>query len=397
MSENQQFVPPVNTQINPPELPSKKPVLLIILLFLLLLIAIGVVFFLLTPKTNVSPKTTNTPTPLPTTATVSATTVSPSVQQENHLLIYLRDGNLWSVKLDGTSLRQLTRDADPQSFNYTLPVIKTNDEITFGQCFHLQYECTLKSKNLETGNEKNELAPKSYISVFTWDKNASLLAFVASQKEGTSSLYFYESGNNKKVLDFASSLGRGGGLGDEVSLNFSPDGKFLLVVNTTTQPNASKDTTTLWLINRSGNLISKKEATNAVWENNTSFLYKKGASLYRNNLSGQEEKLADISGYNFTLSPDSKKLLYWNANDDGTTAVSLYDLNTKITQEVKKDLGYPKWVNDREIMAIKTSANPDSYFGFSTNGLIVFNLETKEEHLLDSNSSISQFIIQQLL
>lgn len=393
MDGNHEFVPPKKEQLNPPQYsPSKIPILLITFLFISLLIIFGVLILLFRQKTVIPAETVKTPTPIITN--ISFVTITPLIKPENPLIIYLRDGNLWSVRTDGTSLIQLTRDADPQSFNYTSPIIKKSNEIIFGQCIHNQYECTIKSKNLDTGEEKVMFEPKTYVSAYAWDKNTLLLVFIASQKEGVSSLYFYENGNNHKVLDFAKASGRGGGLGDEISLNFSPDGRYLLVVNTTTQPNASQDPNTLWLFDQNGNTILIKEATNAIWESNASFLGKKKDGIYRYNLAGREEKIADILGYNFTLSPDKKKLLYWSVNDDGTTAVSLYDLNTKVSEEIKKNLGYPKWTKNSEILAVKTNVSADSYYGFTTNGLIVFNLETKEEHLLDSNSSIFQFIIQ---
>lgn len=401
MQENTQIDIPNKTQINPPELkPSKKPLILLIILFIFL-ISLMVLLLLLNIRREIQKKTASqleiSPTQiLPTLSpTVSSTTPSPQIRIP--LIVYLRDGNIWVVRGDGTSLRQITRDADPQNFSYLSPGFKSEEEITYTKCSHVQYECSIKNKNLETGEEKTELEPKLYLNAFSYDKEVKLLAYIAGSITGGQTLYFFENGEIKKVLDFELSLGRGGGLTDEVSLNFSPDDKYLLVVNTTTQPNQANDTTSIWVLDRNGNTVTKtaKEfATDAIWEGNTSFFYKAAGSVYRKNLAGGEQQLAEFEGYDLSLSSDKKKILFWNVSAEGETKAKLYSFEDKKIEEVKDGLAYPQWLNGEEIVAVRTTADTDSYLGFSTNGLVVYNRETGSERLLDSNPSIFQFTIQ---
>lgn len=381
-------------QIRPPKyLPSRKPLYLIIILTAIAILFIIIILTIISSRRVVTNPSLPNPTNTQVTLFPSVAVSSVSAEINTRLLVYLREGNIWTVKTDGTSLRQITRDAYLQNNSYLLPQIKEKNEIIFGNCLSSQSQCLLKNKNLETGDEKVILEPKMNISAFSGNKD--LLAFIGIATQ-SSSLYFFNQGISKKIIDFQPNIGRERKANDEISITFSPDNKHLLVINTITQLNKANDPTTIWVLDRTGNITTKiNSATNAFWLDNNILIYNNSTNIWQKNIFGTEEKLADLTGNNYSLSPDKKKLLYWKINPNGTTTVNIYSLETKTDQEVVQGFAYPKWLDNKTIIGIKTTPNKDAYLGFATNGLIVYNLETKEERILDSNSSIFQFIIQQ--
>lgn len=400
MPENTEEKLPQESQIKPPEYSaSKKPLFLIILLLVIsVLILIALVFVLISSKNKSQKAPIPTVVPTQTQDTnVPTSVISPTTQVPNPLVVYIREGNIWSVKSDGTSVRQLTRDGDNNSIRYSSLDFINKEEIGFIRCETNINTCTIQNKNLTNNEEKTILKKENSISVFTVDSNSKLIAYIGDNSEELPTLYFFENGNEKKILDFQASLGRGGGLNDEISLSFSTDNRYLLVVNTATQPNSVDDKKTIWVIDRLGNVIDsiqKGFATDAVWDMTNRFLYKDGEAIFKKTVGGLEESLGNLPGYDISISLDKKNILIWNVSDNGQTNLSSYVINSKSSSELKKDLGYPKWLDSKDVVAIKTAQSSDSYLGFTTNGLVKYNIDSKEEKVLDSNSSIYQFIIQ---
>lgn len=400
MQENLKGSTPDKTQIVPPNYnPSNKPIYLIIFLLLISILLLGIVFlfFLKSQSNKLSQITQPTITPNKTSPSVTPSlAISPTTQEVNSLILYIREGNIWSVKSDGTLLRQLTRDGDNNNIRYNSLVFINNEEAGFIKCINTN-KCSIQSKNLITSEEKTLLEKDNFLTAFTIDNNGKLIAFIGNNSQEFPTLYYFENGSERKILDFQPSLGRGGSLSDEISLAFSPDNKYLLIVNTTTQANLAKDMKTIWVIDRMGNTldsIPKGSATNAVWETPTRFFYKDNEAVFRKTVGGSEENLGNITGYGVSVSPDKKNILTWNVDDSGQTIILSYLIDNKISTEVKQSLGYSKWLDNKDIIAIKTSRSNDSYLGFVTTGLVKYDINSKEEKVLDSNSSIYQFVIQ---
>lgn len=399
MQENIKDSIPDKTQIAPPNYnPSKKPIYLIIFLLLVSILLLGFVFlFFLKSQSNKLSQITQ-PTIIPnktSPSVIPSLAISPTTQEVNSLILYIREGNIWSVKSDGTSLRQLTRDGD-DNIRYSSLVFISNEEAGFIKCINTN-KCSIQSKNLITSEEKKLLEKDNFLTAFTIVNNGKLIAFIGNNSQELPILYYFENGSERKILDFQPSLGRGGSLSDEISLAFSPDDKYLLVVNTITQPNLAKDMKTIWVIDRMGNTldsIPKGSATNAVWETPTRFFYKDNEAVFRKTVGGSEENLGNIAGHGVSVSPDKKNILTWNADDSGQTIVFSYLIDSKISTEVKQNLGYSKWLDNKDIIAVKTSRSNDSYLGFVTTGLVKYDINSREEKVLDSNSSIYQFVIQ---
>lgn len=388
-------------QINSPSYkPSKKPLVFVILLFLVAFIfLLSIVFYFVTKSP--APLFLRDSLPIPSEAPPSSTVlpsgvISPSVLSSQLLVAYFKEDNIWLVRSDGTMLRQITRDGE-SNVKYSSLLFLNDSEIGFVGCEIAVKKCKIYTKNIIDNEEKTLLEEEGIINVFAVDKNRDLIAFIKTDDQEGPSLYLVKGDDRKKVLTFQPSLGRGAGLDDEVSLSFSPGSEYLLVVNTSTQPNQLGDKTTIWIVDKLGNLvdsIQKELATDAFWFDQKTFFYRNGSFLFRKIVGGVEENLGNFLGYDPYLSSFTDNILIWNKSDNGETTLFSYLIDKQLVSEVKKGLGYAKWLDDKNIIAVKTRPSDQSYLGFETGGLVRYNLETGQESILDSSSSIYQFVIQ---
>lgn len=395
METNQPFVPPVEKQVNPPQYsPSKRPLLLLLLAIIIILA--GLLFYV-SPKAQVSTQLTTQPTVKPTLfisqPVVSATLAS----QKQSLIIYLKESNIWSVTTDGTSLRQLTRDGDNNTVRYQALAFKGKDKIGFARCTGVDIKCEIVSKNLTTGEEKVEFNSQENVASIVWDSKENQLSYIGSNEEGVTALIIVNGEIPKKAIMFESALGRGGGLDDEISLQYSPDDNYLIAVNTGTQPNLANNETTIWIVNKNGEIqssVSKKMSTDAFWDSPTSIIYRNGDAIYRKTVTGTETQLGSVDGVDTLFSGDKKNIIFWSINDDGTTLIKSFSLDSKTSTQLTSNIVFPKSADENLLIGIKSEPNSESYLGFSTKGLVSYNISTSTEHSLDSNTSISRFIIQ---
>lgn len=376
----------------------------IFLLTLSLFISIIVlVFILINGKSKaIKPEIQLTPTivkdaikPFPTALNITKTPISsPEAQLNNPLIIYLKDKNIWSVKADGTTLRQLTIDGDQKGIRYTGLTFKNKDNISFAKCLDSENKCAVKTKNIVTSDETEEFNTQNNISFLAWDKNNTVIAYILSSST-SQSLYFYQTDNSKKIFTFETSLGRGGGYGDELALFWSPDDRYLLVVNTGTQPNQKNDKTSIWVFDRFGNIltaIGKDYATKARWVSNTEFIYQAQDKLFKHLVSGSDQEISKLDGY--ISSVNLNNLLIWKYNDDGTTNIISYSLDQQTSFPAGDNIINPIWYDNNSIIAIKTSPDSNSMFGFGNTALVSYDLKSKKELILDSNPNIYEFMLQ---
>lgn len=405
--DNNQFSPPSKQQIKSPNyIASKIPLMILILLLITFFLAVIVIAFSFLTKENNTSLTDSRNKTVADSSVIDKASSSAQTQnketntteEENpRFIVYLKDNNVWSVKSDGTSLRQITRDGDGNNIRYLLPKFISNNKIGFIRCLKSPVACTLLSKDLITNQEKEELKREQEISCFVINDQGDTIYYSASDDKGVTSLYYFHEGENKKLYDFVLSLGRGGNLSDEQSLSLSENNQYLLVVNTFTQPSNNQDKTTVWLFGKEGKIVTSigRGATDAFFDSVNSFIYRLDNLIMKKTFSGQEQELAIINGYDIDLikDKDGERFLYWNEGENGITKTFYYSIKNKESFPIQENLISPSWLNNQEIVAIKTVQDSDSYFGFTNQGLVVFNIETKDELLLDSGSTIYNFTL----
>ncbi len=396
MDEYSQFGISNQSQIKPPAYQFNPNPFLLVILFVLLSFLLLLIFFFFFLQKKVNPKPKSSTLVNLVSPTGFSNSVLPTNPAVNLTIAYLKEGNVWLLKADGTGLRQLTRDAS-EEVKYKSLVFLGSNELGFLRCNTSSYQCTIKLKNLITNQEEEILTREEMIEAFAIDKSKKLKAFLQQEKVGNLALYYIDDQEEKKIFDFPKPLGRGGGLKDEVSLAFSPNEQYLLVVNTFSVPNQTGNPWTIWLFDRFGKLVEtvgEKFATDAFWQDNSRFIYSEDGWLITKTIGKAQENFGQFAGYDLVLSPDRTSLLGWQTTDQGETTCLLYSLADQSVQEIVKNLSYPRWLDEQNIIAIKTLPNESAYYGFTTTGLVKYNLESRTESILDSHSSISQFTIQ---
>ena len=151
--DNSSFTPPRDPQIRPPVyLPSHKPVFLVFTLLILALLSLLYLVYTSLPKQKI-PISPFTPTPPLQTPTLMPTTQT--LENNERVIFYLKEGNVWSVKSDGTQMRQHTRDdvGSDDSFRYHSLVQKSAAEISYVRCASQTNQCSIISKNIKENEE----------------------------------------------------------------------------------------------------------------------------------------------------------------------------------------------------------------------------------------------------
>lgn len=387
------------SQIKPPDYKSSFKPLYLLIIIAVVSLTVFLTFLFFTNRKSASPTDNLNIQPAPVVSLpVSSLTVatqpvssSQTAVLNNKTIVYLREGNIWTVTSDGTSLRQVTKDSD-QIITYKALTYKNKNEIVFAKCRINENKCLINNKNLLTNEEKEEFNITGEVSKIAWNDTEKLLAYTKTG-EKENALYFIQKDQTKKIIDFEQSLGRGGGYNDELFLSWSANDKYLLVVNTLTQPNNKDDKTTIWVFDKTGNLltkINKGSASKARWIDNSGFIYQSG-SVFQHDINGQDKEIGSFEG--IISSIRDKNILYWNSDDKGVISVKSYSLSNKTSTDVAKNISLPYWVNNDLVIGLKTVADSDSMFGFTQKGLVTHNIITSEERILDSNSTISQFIV----
>ncbi|MBI2029689.1 hypothetical protein HYT02_04690 [Candidatus Gottesmanbacteria bacterium] len=371
--------------------PSKKPVYIITFLLILLLVEIAVIITLLVGR-NRQPEVKIQPTPIPTVTTIPQDNTSTSSS-----IVYSRDNNIWSVRPDGTQLRQITRDGDGTTITYPSYMFIDKDILVFIKCIISQSSCSVIERNLITDTETPGIDIPTLITNYSQSTdNDPVFAYITSASSGSSNLVMKIGDNTETIIEFAPGLGRGGSFSDEQSLKFSANNQYLLVVNTGTQPNIDDDKTSIWIVDKKGNIVDTiggDFASNAVWESNNRILYLQSGNLYRRVVGSESTLIGPLDGYNISMSSDGKTFLYWNTSDDGTTIVNTYTLADNKTQEVTGNISSPKWVDLNSFAGFSTIKSEESMFGFELDGLVNYSIANSKITTLDSNSSIWNVVV----
>lgn len=382
--------------------PSKRPLVIISLLLFFLIIAVGIIITLLFTQNNEFKASSTAPTPVITQPNEESTASSSSeISDEVYSYIaYEKNNNIWLVRSDGTQMRQITRDGDGNQIRYPSFQIFDPSIVVYTRCDTDAGTCTVMKRDVSTSTESELFSIPTLISKYQQsDSTGQWYSYITQGLDGSSKLIMGVDGEEKEIVQFAPGLGRGGSLDDQVSLEFSPNGDKLLVVNTSTQPNLENNTTTLWIIDKRGNIVdtvSDEFASNALWDDNNTIVYKNNSALvYKKTIGSSPVLVGEINGYDFDISDDGSTLLYWVNNGDGTTAVNTYSLDDGFIKEVSKNMGYTKWLGPNRIVGLKTDpeTGTESYLGFSIDGLTTYNTVNQELLILDSDPLVFHFTV----
>lgn len=263
-------------------------------------------------------------------------------------------------------------------------------------CNTISVDCSVITRSLLTNEEKVELTADR-VQAIEWSPDGEILSYIDNSEIGTR-LNIYDKQNAKEIFKFTPALGRGGGLDDEISLSFSPSGKYLLVVNTAVVPNTQQDNTTIWVFTKDGapvDKVAKDYATDASWISNDTYVYRSKSDIFKRKITAEEEIIFTGETLDILTFSDNKYLVGWNLsyeNENALTKTIVMSLDDKSTIYQKEDTAYPKLLDKDKIIALKTISD-QSFLGFSTIALVKIDTQTNQITTLDSSPGLSNLTV----
>jgi WD40-like Beta Propeller Repeat len=195
--------------------------------------------------------------------------------------------------------------------------------------------------------------------------------------------------------------GRGGSASDEVIVRFSPDGKYLLMVDTYFAGRAPKSADQAHFQVRSvpdGNLVwsppdptTGSWTTMAVWSHQSDRLYYQAAGVQSWDASTRAVSTvaAGLTWYSPDISPDDRFVAYETSSTDGKPHVALRDLVSGSGSVLPGNLGRPTLLSDSQMIEahLVLKATPLGPY-YATTHYYVRNLLTNVETLLPTGFGV---------
>ncbi|MEW6407648.1 MAG: hypothetical protein AB1465_03080 [Patescibacteria group bacterium] len=239
--------------------------------------------------------------------------------------------------------------------------------------------------DLVTRHKKLVRKVKGYILQSGWyDKNN--YAYISETElpnyKFKLTLYLVTNGKKKKLAQWQGNVyGRGGYYEDDDSLNFSPDGKKIMHISTSSV--RSSFDYNIYIFNRKGRLINKiKNATHPTWISNSKIIYRKYQKgyLYKYNLKTEKSKrIKKIPKNSFDPKylPENNKIAFWVGIKN--PKVFVYNLKNKKLVNTKIRAAYPKWLDKERLLVNKArKCDPNNFMCPQTANFGILNLKNKK-------------------
>lgn len=204
-----------------------------------------------------------------------------------------------------------------------------------------QQASKLVSLDLSTHGTATDVTAAGYVPAFAYSHDGSMLAYLLHDASGKASLHVRR-GGQEFVLNLNPIPGRGTGRDDELLLQYAPDDKYLLMVDTFVGNQGQAPETGQFLVLRTAdNTVAfvppsglSSNATMATWANHTDRLYYRDAIGVRTWDAGAASigTLATaLHWYDPAVSPDDRFIAYTDIDTQFVPHVKLLQLDTQQT------------------------------------------------------------------
>ena len=195
--------------------------------------------------------------------------------------------------------------------------------------------------DLSTKASTTDTTASGYVPAFAYSHDGSMLAYLVHDPSGKAALHLRHNGQ-ETTLNLNPIPGRGTGRDDEVSLQYAPDDKYLLMVDTFVGNQGQAPETGQFLVLRTNdNSVAfvppsgvSSNATMAVWARHSDRLYYRDAIGVRSWDAGSTSvgTLATaLHWYDPAPSPDDRVMAYTDIDAQSVPHVRLLDVQTHQT------------------------------------------------------------------
>lgn len=294
------------------------------------------------------------PTAAPDTSTFAAEAI---VYQE-------RDGRLMFHRVDGET-EEVTTPGQPRFASLhpgeTVRFVTTSDDGTESRIwawYSADPEDAQPEASIPVGAAREIADPVAgRIGAADWSGGGSLAYLTRNANaEGPAELFVEVVSERRKLWTFPAWLGRGVSSDDELRIEWSPDGRHLLVVNTFVDAAQERQDETLLVFDvETGERVLTRHGTLARWEPDGKILYSPlgdGADQRwrRMDLSGQEAILSVKGGTNPAVSPSGE----WVAIERPDTSETIVvNLRREVAPRTIRGAA-PLWFDDTTILTTET-------------------------------------------
>jgi hypothetical protein len=367
---------------------------LVVVGFILVMLLLLILFALNSKSNNPAQGCTGaectTPTPsgeTPTPTEISKYGCGDQGTASRNRIAYVKDNNIWIVNNDGSGKTQVTGDGG-DDLVYTSVDWCSSNILTYSKCSNSN--CTVINHKLDDASNQTLFATDKGINRVRWSHDGTILASIGGDTKLVWRINLFKD-SNTIIKTFKPTLGRGVGLEDGLSLEWSPDDSFLLSLNTfINDPNEDP----IQVYQRDGSMLSSAPlpATQPTFADASGYYYYKADNdINRQKISGGAWSLVFSGvqqGHNFAASRNGKYIAYWSF-DGNTISLNAYEVG-KDVKPISGNLSNPVWLNkdDKDLVALKTSPDSNSPDGISSSGLVKVNRESGAVTKLDDSKSI---------
>lgn len=297
-------------------------------------------------------------------------------------VFYSDSNNIFAYDIESKKISQLTSfpkneshspaydESGKQKPNISILDIRVIDEnnLGFGKCeiIRSDYACSLNVLNLKTNtvSEKKRLGSDMLLLTSDWHDPDTFSYLVT---EGMKWQLFLSTNNDLQTLEDITTevYGRGGYIEDSQKIRFSPDGKHLLHISTSSPRNISDFNIHIYGVNTDQKHLIQ-QATQPEWLNDNEIVYRKydkvGDGLYIYSLNNQAKKKiqgVDKDSYNPEVLRGENKTVIAYENPQNKQ-VWTHDVTTNNNTLIADMALSPIWLNPNKLIFYSVELCDDS-------------------------------------
>jgi len=252
--------------------------------------------------------------------------------------------------------------------------------------------------DLSTRASSADVTVSGYVPAFAYSHDGSMLAYLLHPLDasGKPSLHVRR-GGQETTLNLNAIPGRGAGRDDELRLEYAPDDKYLLMVDTFVGNQGGAPETGQFLVLRSNdNTVAflppagvSANATMATWARHTDRLYYRdavGVRTWDAGVTSVGTLASALHWYDPAPSPDDRWLAFTEIDAQGVPRVKLYDLQSnQMVATVTAPRSHPIFITADTIWYLEEQACTSECLGGPSQAsgkVLAYNLKSKSETTL---------------